>query len=322
MAQPQASTGIPLGEFRKDCPPGWGPGHAEYPLKLFFQKLRLWYRTYEGPDECVGPLVAGRLPGQAQRLALELKLIRPDGTYDQGDDALVRLSTDEVRDPMDPTIILQHGIPSGVQALCDSLRDCFGHTDEEQTTRALDAFFEYRKQSNQTLAEFNTEWNLRLEDARNRVACSYLWLKQSTLSQRYMEDLRLQVQGDLGRFDELRTLALRLSHRHDQHVSKGDIFYETENDEGENSWPSEAYAFYDDDWGAEPFWSWSEDDYYYYGDYDYEENELYEGFDYTTSTTPPRSPRRRTRATRRTWRRPRRTTRAKARRASLLEPWE
>ena len=94
------------------------------------------------------------------------------------------------------------------------------------------------------------------------------------------DDLRLQVQSDLGRFDELRTLALRLGHRHDQHVSKGDIFYETENDEGENSWPSEAYAFYDDDWGAEPFWSWSEDDYYYYGDYDYEENELYEGFDY------------------------------------------
>ena len=98
---------------------------------------------------------------------------------------------------MDPTIILQHGIPSGVQALRDSLRDCFGHTDEEQTTRALDAFFEYRKQSNQTLAESNTEWNLRLEDARsraglelNRVACSYLWLKQSTLSQRYMDNGR------------------------------------------------------------------------------------------------------------------------------------
>ena len=69
----------------------------------------------------VGPLVAGRLQGKAQRLGMQLRLRRPDGGTDVGSDALVRLSVEEVRDPANPAIILQHAIPSGVQALCNSL---------------------------------------------------------------------------------------------------------------------------------------------------------------------------------------------------------
>ena len=83
--------------------PGWKPGIEGYPLKNYFAKLKLWYRCTECPDEIIGPLVAGRLQGRAQRIALELKLIRPDGTYDVGDAALVRLSVDEVIDPNDGT---------------------------------------------------------------------------------------------------------------------------------------------------------------------------------------------------------------------------
>ena len=107
----------------------WGPGIESYPLKLFFNKLKLWYRCTEVPDEIVGPLVAGRLVGRAQSIALELRLIRPDGTYDIGDAALVRLSVDQVLDPNDGHTVIQHHIPSGVQALCNAqrglrLKDC------------------------------------------------------------------------------------------------------------------------------------------------------------------------------------------------------
>ena len=95
-----------MDEWRKDTPPGWRPGIENYPLKTYFPKLKLWYRCSEAPDEIIGPQVAGRLQGRAQRIALELKLIRPDGTYDVGDAALVRLSVDEVIDPNDGVTII------------------------------------------------------------------------------------------------------------------------------------------------------------------------------------------------------------------------
>ena len=178
MAQP-TTGGVLLEEWRKDVPPGWKPGLDSYPLKLFFSKLKLWYRCCEVPDEVVGPLIAGRLQGGAQRLALELKLIRPDGGYDA---ALVRLSVDEVLDPNDGVTIIQHHIPSGVQAFCNALRDTYGDNDEQQTTRALENFFEFWRPHSQSLQEYAAAWELRLDEAKlragldlNNVAKSYLW---------------------------------------------------------------------------------------------------------------------------------------------------
>lgn len=56
MAQTTAPPGgLPLGEFRKDTPPGWCPGDPTYSLKLYMERIRMWYRTFEGPDEMVGP---------------------------------------------------------------------------------------------------------------------------------------------------------------------------------------------------------------------------------------------------------------------------
>ena len=28
----------------------------DYPLKLYLERVKMWYRIYEGPDESVGPL--------------------------------------------------------------------------------------------------------------------------------------------------------------------------------------------------------------------------------------------------------------------------
>ena len=50
--------GIPLHEFRREVPPGWAPGLPDYPLRLFFERLKLWYRIYEGDDTMVGPDVS------------------------------------------------------------------------------------------------------------------------------------------------------------------------------------------------------------------------------------------------------------------------
>ena len=48
----------------------------------------------------IGPLIAGRLYGRASKLAMALKVPRPDGTMDIRDAALVRLAVDEAHDPV------------------------------------------------------------------------------------------------------------------------------------------------------------------------------------------------------------------------------
>ena len=54
MAAPSGSTGGgPLEEWRKDIPPHWHPGIESYPLKLYFSKLKLWYRCAEA--QMIGP---------------------------------------------------------------------------------------------------------------------------------------------------------------------------------------------------------------------------------------------------------------------------
>ena len=55
--------------------------------------------------------------------------------------ARVRLSVDEVRDPVNGQVI-QQAIPSGVQALLAALRAAFGEADQLRATRAMEVFFE------------------------------------------------------------------------------------------------------------------------------------------------------------------------------------
>lgn len=159
-----APSGISIQEYRKDVPPGWAPGLPDYPLRLFFERVKVWYRIYDGPDETVGPLLAGRLVGRAQKIALSLRLPDPHGNIDVGDAALVRLSVDEVRDPLNPNIILQQAIPSGVQALMNALKDAFGEGDQLRATQSLQNFFDLRR-GRLSLAEYSAEWTMRMEEA-------------------------------------------------------------------------------------------------------------------------------------------------------------
>ena len=103
-----------------------------------------------------------------RRLSMQLRLPRPDGTVDVGSDALVRLSVEEVRDPGDPSIILQRAIPSGVQALCNALRDTFGMSDQEMVSKSIEDLFEFRR-GKLSLAEYSIEFDARLEEAVTRA---------------------------------------------------------------------------------------------------------------------------------------------------------
>ena len=123
-------------------------------------------------------------------------------------DALVRLSVEEVRDPANPSIILQHAIPSGVQALCNSLREAFGMSDQDLVSRSIEDLMEFRR-GKLTFPEYAIEWEIRMEEAITRAGLEindvgkfYLFFRGAGLPQKFVEDIKLQLQGDLRRFQE------------------------------------------------------------------------------------------------------------------------
>ena len=150
-----------------------------YPLKLYMERIRLWYRVYGAVDENVGLPLAGRLRGRAQQIALGLRLPDPHGGVDTGDAALVRLSADEVRD-LATGQVTQAAIPSGAQALMTALRAAFGEADQLQATRALETLFEFRRKM--SIPKWSVQWQLNLDEAithsgldLNNVAKTYLY---------------------------------------------------------------------------------------------------------------------------------------------------
>ena len=218
MNAPTGSGALPLQEYRRDIPPGWSPGDSSYSLRSYMEKLRIWYRIYNGDDESVGPLVAGRLYGQASRIAMNLRVPRPHGGYDSGDAALVRLAVDEVTDPHTGAVIQQH-IPSGVQTLMNQLRATFGQQDQDLATQSLEKAFSLTR-GKMSLPEYAAEFDNRMDEAADRAGLQvndvgrfYLFFKNSGLSNRDIDSIKLQVNGDYTRYQDARALALRLPGR-------------------------------------------------------------------------------------------------------------
>ncbi|CAE8698987.1 unnamed protein product, partial [Polarella glacialis] len=216
--------GLPLSEFNKLVPPGWRPGIPGYPIKLFFERLKLWYRVTDNAEAQLGILVAGRLQGAPQKIALRLRLPRPvaaGGGYDIGDEALIRLSQEQVIDPATNTIVQEY-IPSGLQFLCQALRAIYGLQDQDRTTVALDSFYEFRR-GHLGLAEFAQEFDHRYESAEdeaglqmNDTGKTYFFLRGSGLGDKIIEDIKLQMRGDMSRYQEIRTLVLKLARANDK----------------------------------------------------------------------------------------------------------
>eukprot|EP00435_Cladocopium_sp_Y103_P000209 s1993_g1.t1 len=279
---PTASGSIPLQEYRRDIPPGWAPGNPSYSLREYFEKLRLWYRICGLEDEHIGPMVAGRLYGRAAKVAMALRVRRPDGAYDVGDAALVRLAVDEVVDPTTGQVIQAH-IPSGVQHLVQALRNVFGQQDHDMATQALERFFSLTR-GKMSLAEYAVEFDTRLDEAHDRaglgmneVAKFYLFFKGSGLSNKAINDIKLQVQGDHSRFADARALALRLSPSRPED-SGGDVFYadQTEYEETDNyePWYDSFENYWYDDYTQDDGYYWDDD-----GSWYWEGDEIYYGDD-------------------------------------------
>ena len=118
-----------------------------------------------------------------------------------GSDALVRLSVEEVRDPANPNVILQRAIPSGVQALCNSLREALGMSDQDLVSRSIEDLMEFRRGK---FPEYAIKWEIQMEEAVTRAGLEingvgklYLFFRGSGFPQKFVEDIKLQVQGYL-----------------------------------------------------------------------------------------------------------------------------
>ena len=82
----------------------------------------------------MGPLVAGRLCGAAFQIAMHLRVTRSDGTVLIGPQAVAAPSVPSSTHP---------GDRSGGRHLIDRLVEEYGIHDQEQTTMALDQFFNH-----------------------------------------------------------------------------------------------------------------------------------------------------------------------------------
>ena len=265
MNNPPTTTSgtIPLQEYRREIPPGWQPGDPAYPLKAYFDRLRLWYRIASLDDELIGPTIAGRLYGRAHRVAMSLRVPRPDGTFDTGDAALVRLEVDEVRDPTSG-ILLQAHIPSGVQFLTSALRNAFGQQDQDLATQSLERFFSLQR-GRLSLQEYSVEYDARFDEASDRaglqmneVARFFLFFRGSGLSTKQIDDLKLQVQGDYTRFAEARALALRLSSNKAEESNENYYAYDGYYDEDSHDYHNSSW--YQDDGYDDGYWWYDQDE--------------------------------------------------------------
>ena len=116
--------GIPIDEYSRQVPPGWATGIAGYTMKLYQQKVRLWYHMTDLPETAIGSALAGRLKGGAFRLAMKLRCTQQDGTVVTGD---VALASPALPAYVDPNTGREYPeTKSGVQHLLMSLDHAYG----------------------------------------------------------------------------------------------------------------------------------------------------------------------------------------------------
>ena len=61
---------------------------ANYPLRLYVEKVKLWLLITDLDMSKIGPTIVGRLKGASYRLAMKITVPRQDGTILRGPDAV------------------------------------------------------------------------------------------------------------------------------------------------------------------------------------------------------------------------------------------
>ena len=206
-------------EFTTTTPPGWSPRLIWYTFRMFMMKLKLWWKITTATEAQSGPLIAARLEGRPFDIAMQLSITRTDPQTMQsqtfvGENALELPQQDEVRDPITNAIAIPKSA-SGAAQLVQALMKAYQMHDDDRETELLDEFFDHRR-GNQTLLDYLVGFDMKFEEARNRANLgmtnnckTHLLFKWSGLHPRRVSDIKLHVEGDTKRYDQIYSLLMR-----------------------------------------------------------------------------------------------------------------
>ena len=133
--------GMPLTDYSATVPPGWQPDIDKYPFSMYRAKLKIWQTMYKGATSEIGALITSRLRGEANRIALKLKVPRPaslGGGYFDVADGLAFEGLDA--NPLTG----EDAYYPGVMVLMSQLQKRYGLDNTDKQTVAADSFLDFR----------------------------------------------------------------------------------------------------------------------------------------------------------------------------------
>ena len=189
-------------------PPGWRPHLAHYPFRRFLERVRLWYRQTDLDATQLGPALAARLQGRPFILAMALQLTTQAGVVIRGDEALAHAGEQAVTDP-NTGAITSAATENGLQHLLRLLARWYGSDAQQVVGSAVDEFLDLRR-GRASLLEYLVEHEYLLSEAAalgnfdlNPTGKSHFLLKYSGLDQAKQDHIKLLVDQDLSRYDEI-----------------------------------------------------------------------------------------------------------------------
>jgi len=236
-------------------------GLAHYPLKRFLDLLRLWYRLTDFDNTQVGPAVAGRLQGRPFTLVTEMTIRKQDGTELTGDAALAHPGEEAGVGGVPPAT------QSGLQSLIRTLQNKYGTESQDQQAQDIDDFFDLRR-GRHSLLEHLIEFDHRYDHARtssgltiNNIGLAHMLLKHCMVDHQTKAHVRLLVNNDLNRLDDIKGHLQRLAKTASAPgISSNTTYAGDWTDEAAEEWPEETWWPDDSTWDEYEEWSEHDDD--------------------------------------------------------------
>ena len=184
------------------------PHQGNYPLRLYIERMNLWLLITDLDYKKVGPTVVGRLKQAAYRLAMKISVPRQDGRVLRGPEAVAAEAELEIP----ASSVYPQGVmatPSGLQQILAALQEAYGEDSQDQTGAVLDKFDSLYR-GNASLMDYCTAFKMRLEAAQekaglviNHVGQTHKFLKHAGLTEKFIDDIMLKVDGNRTRFEEI-----------------------------------------------------------------------------------------------------------------------
>ena len=279
MAQEGQNAGLALENYTKSTPPGWRPGIAGYPFRLYVQRMRLWYRITELSSSACGPAAIGRLSGRPYSLILEtLRLTTQEGEVLQGDAALAfegQAAIAAAPATADtPAVTAQPEVLNGMEAMLQLLAKWYSAPDQSTSQSAIDMFESFERSQGMSLLSYLLEFETRLDMAKtmagysiNQVALTSKLLKGAHLPRDRKDHILWKVEGDYTKYEEIRQLLMQMAKlsvqpglpgadgyqsKHSYHTG-ADWEWEYDTDGNPIYYGNEDWSYDDDEW-------WYDDD--------------------------------------------------------------